>query len=110
MSPPNPMSLVESLLGEGTYPPASFYFKVVLSATLGLRDTSFQEVSGIVSELSTEEYAEGGENRYKHNLQAYCGALKEYCGARGINYMFTDTKVPFDHIVLSYFRRRGLIK
>ena len=49
-------------------------------------------------------------NRYKRNLHAYCGELKEYCGARGINYMFTDTKVPFDHIVLSYFRKRGLIK
>ena len=49
-------------------------------------------------------------NRYKRNLEAYCGALKDYCGARGINYMFTDTKVPFDHIVLSYFRKRGLIK
>lgn len=49
-------------------------------------------------------------NRYKRNLHAYCGALKDYCGARGINYMFTDTKVPFDHIVLSYFRKRGLIK
>lgn len=49
-------------------------------------------------------------NRYKHNLEAYCGTLRDYCAARGINYMFTDTSVPFDQIILSYFRKRGLIK
>jgi uncharacterized protein (DUF58 family) len=49
-------------------------------------------------------------NRYKHNLNAYCGQLSEYCTKRGIAYLFTDTKVPFDRIILNYFRRRGLIK
>lgn len=49
-------------------------------------------------------------NRYKKNLEAYCTQLKEYCSRRGISYMFTETKVPFDQIVVSYFRRRGLIK
>ncbi len=49
-------------------------------------------------------------NRYKQNLQAYCARLKEYCGQRGINYLFTGTEVPFDQVVLSYFRRRGLLK
>jgi len=49
-------------------------------------------------------------NRYRHNLQAYCGQLKEYCNARGMSYLFTSTDVPFDQIVLSYFRQRGLIR
>ena len=49
-------------------------------------------------------------NRYKRNLQAYCEQLKEYCTRRGISYLFTSTTVPFDQIVLSYFRRRGLVK
>ena len=48
-------------------------------------------------------------NRYKQNLQAYCGGLKEYCSRRGISYLFTSTDVPFDQIVLSYFRKRGLL-
>ena len=48
-------------------------------------------------------------NRYKQNLQAYCGGLKEYCTRRGISYLFTSTDVPFDQIVLSYFRKRGLL-
>jgi uncharacterized protein (DUF58 family) len=49
-------------------------------------------------------------NRYKQNLQAYCGQLKEYCTRRGMTYLFTSTAVPFDQIVLSYFRKRGLLK
>ena len=49
-------------------------------------------------------------NRYKQNLQAYCGGLKEYCTRRGISYLFTTTDVPFDQFVLTYFRQRGLLK
>ncbi len=49
-------------------------------------------------------------HRYRKNLEAYCGELKEYCNARGISYLFTSTDVPFDQIVLSYFRQRGLVK
>ena len=49
-------------------------------------------------------------NRYKHNLQAYCEQLRDYCTRRGVNYLFTSTEVPFDQIVLSYFRKRGLVK
>lgn len=49
-------------------------------------------------------------NRYKQNLQAYCGALREFCTRRGISYLFTSTNVPFDQLVLSYLRRRGLLK
>lgn len=56
-----------SLMGDA-YPPTAFYFKVVLSATMGMSDTSFQEVSGISTEVSTETVNEGGENRYVHKL------------------------------------------
>jgi len=48
-------------------------------------------------------------NRYKNNLQAYCAGLKEYCTQRGINYLFTASDVPFEQIILNYFRRRGLV-
>lgn len=33
-----------------------------------MSDTSFQEVTGIGSEIETEPYSEGGENRYIHQL------------------------------------------
>ncbi|MHC5110226.1 MAG: DUF58 domain-containing protein [Planctomycetota bacterium] len=49
-------------------------------------------------------------NRYKRNLQAYCEQLKEFCTRRGIAYLFAATELPFDQVILSYFRQRGLIK
>ena len=49
-------------------------------------------------------------NRYRQNLQAYCEGLRDYCTRRGITYLFTSTEVPFDQVVLSYFRQRGLLK
>ncbi len=49
-------------------------------------------------------------NRYKQNLQGYCSHLKDFCTRRGISYMFTSTEVPFDQVVLTYFRKRGLIQ
>ncbi len=61
------MSLL-SLLKSDDYPLPAFYFKVVFSATLGMSDTSFQEVTGIDSEIETETIVEGGENRYVHKL------------------------------------------
>ena len=49
-------------------------------------------------------------NRYKHNLQAYCTRLREFCARRGISYALASTEVPFDQIVMTYLRRRGLLK
>lgn len=48
-------------------------------------------------------------NRYKQNLRAYCESLREYCTRRGISYLFSSTQIPFDQIILSYFRQRGLL-
>lgn len=49
-------------------------------------------------------------HRYKQNLNAYCGQLREFCTRRGVTYMFTSTAVPFDQLVLNYLRRRGLLR
>lgn len=49
-------------------------------------------------------------DRYRANLQAYCTALKDHCVRRGICYLFTSTRVPFDVLVLSYLRQRGLLR
>jgi uncharacterized protein (DUF58 family) len=48
--------------------------------------------------------------RYKQNLAAYRAALHEFCSRRGINYLFTSNQVPFDRLVLTYLRQRGLVK
>jgi len=48
--------------------------------------------------------------RYKANLEAYCRTLKDFCSRRDLTYLFASTDVRFDHLVLSYLRRRGLLK
>lgn len=56
------------------YPPPAFYFSVRILGAGGLvsaltgSDASFQEVSGLQSELGVEEVVEGGENRFVHRL------------------------------------------
>ncbi|MBK9128918.1 MAG: DUF58 domain-containing protein [Phycisphaerales bacterium] len=49
-------------------------------------------------------------DRYRANLQAYCESLKNHCTRRGVAYLFTSTRVPFDTLVLAYLRQRGLIR
>jgi uncharacterized protein (DUF58 family) len=49
-------------------------------------------------------------DRYKANLTAYCMELKNYCSRREITYLFTNTRVPFDVLVMSYLRQQGLLR
>jgi uncharacterized protein (DUF58 family) len=48
--------------------------------------------------------------RYKDNLNAFVGGLKEWCTQRGITYIFTTNLYPFDKLILNYLRERGLVK
>jgi uncharacterized protein (DUF58 family) len=48
--------------------------------------------------------------RYKQNLAAYRAALHQFCTRRGVACLFTSTEVPFDRLVLTYLRQRGLVK
>jgi uncharacterized protein (DUF58 family) len=48
--------------------------------------------------------------RYKQNLAAFRGGLSDFCLRRGITYLFTSNQVPFDRLVLTYLRQRGLVK
>jgi uncharacterized protein (DUF58 family) len=48
--------------------------------------------------------------RYKDNLAAYRAGIHEFCTRRGISYLFTSNQVPFDRLVFTYLRQRGLLK
>lgn len=48
--------------------------------------------------------------RYKDNLNAFVGGLKDWCTKRGISYIFTTNQNPFDKLILNYLRERGLVK
>jgi len=47
-------------------PPPSFYFSVSFDGDM--RESSFQEVSGLKAEWKMQEVAEGGQNRFVHKL------------------------------------------
>ncbi|PHR95278.1 MAG: glycerol acyltransferase [Leeuwenhoekiella sp.] len=49
------------------YPPVGFHFKVEFGVTQN-SEFEFQSVSGLSVDIETEEFAEGGENRFKHKL------------------------------------------
>lgn len=48
--------------------------------------------------------------RYEEHLMAYRAALYEFCTRRGICCLFTTTEVPFERLVLTYLRQRGLVR
>jgi phage tail-like protein len=50
------------------YPPSAFYFTLRIEDSTEGVDSSFQEVSGISSEIETEDVTAGDENRFSHRL------------------------------------------
>ncbi len=62
------------MIADSYYPPPAFRFRVTVAGA-GARmaeatgvDASFSDVSGIDVKFTTEEVAEGGENRFVHHL------------------------------------------
>jgi phage tail-like protein len=52
----------------GDTPPTAFHFSVSFGPSPPLLDCAFQEVGGIAPEMELEAVAEGGENRFVHQL------------------------------------------
>jgi phage tail-like protein len=50
------------------YPPWGFHYRVDFSVSQEKNDVRFQSLSGLTVEYDTEEYREGGENRFVHKL------------------------------------------
>jgi uncharacterized protein (DUF58 family) len=48
--------------------------------------------------------------RYKQNLAAFRAGIHEFCTRRGVSYLFTSNQVPFERLVMTYLRQRGLVK
>ncbi|TET33446.1 MAG: DUF58 domain-containing protein [Planctomycetota bacterium] len=48
--------------------------------------------------------------RYKESLNFFIGGIKQYCTQRGINHIFASTEMPFDQLILTFLRKRGLLK
>lgn len=51
------------------YPPVGFHFKVEFPGiSTKNTDIQFQSVAGLSVDIETEEFTEGGENRFKHKF------------------------------------------
>ncbi len=48
--------------------------------------------------------------KYKDNLNAYCGNLREFCVRRGMMHLTVDTSTDMGTLLLEYLRKRGLLK
>lgn len=48
--------------------------------------------------------------RYKDNLNAYCGKLRDFCVRRGMMHLTIDTSTDLNTLLLDYLRKRGLLK
>jgi uncharacterized protein (DUF58 family) len=48
--------------------------------------------------------------RYKENLNAYCGKLREFCIRCGVMHTTIDTSTDLTTLLLEYLRLRGLLK
>jgi uncharacterized protein (DUF58 family) len=48
--------------------------------------------------------------RYQENLASYQTALHDFCTRRGVSFLATTTANPFDRLVLTYLRQKGLVR
>jgi uncharacterized protein (DUF58 family) len=48
--------------------------------------------------------------RYRENLNAYCGKLREFCVRRDMTHLTIDTSMDMVTLLLDYLRKRGLLK
>jgi uncharacterized protein (DUF58 family) len=48
--------------------------------------------------------------RYKETLAAFRAEVNDFLTKRGASYLFTSNQVPFERLVLTYLRQRGLVR
>lgn len=113
--------LISDFMDKGGYEEALRYLIARQLDIYVLHVLSQEEIEPtIVGDLKLED-AEDGDvaeitvsaallNRYKKNLAAYRAALAEFCTRRGVTYLFTSNQVPFERLIFTYLRQRGLVR
>jgi uncharacterized protein (DUF58 family) len=113
--------LLSDMMDKGGYEDALRYLVARSFDIYVIQVLSQEEIDpGIVGDLKLVDIEDDDEaeisvsgplmQRYKQNLAAYQSAMQEYCNRRGITFLFTSNQVPFDRLVLTYLRRRGLVR
>ena len=113
--------LLTDLMDKGGYEEALRYlvarqFDIYVIQILSQEETD-PEILGDLKLIDVEDSDEAEVTvsgpliqRYKQNLAAYQSSIQEYCNRRGITFLFTSNQVPFDRLVLTYLRQRGLVR
>jgi uncharacterized protein (DUF58 family) len=47
---------------------------------------------------------------YRRHLDAWRDEIESFCLGRGINYVAVETSLPFDALILTHLRRRGMVR
>ncbi|HIE51599.1 MAG TPA: DUF58 domain-containing protein [Armatimonadetes bacterium] len=98
---------LDALVGRG--------FEVVVIQVLDAEELQ----PSLVGDLKLVD-AESGEEReitvsesllraYRRNVEEFCAELQTYCHGRGLTYLRTTTAQPFEILVLTTLRRRGVV-
>lgn len=77
--------------------------KAGLAGDLRLTDIEDDDVAEVT-------VSSGLLRRYKENLDAYCGKLREFCVRRGMMHLTIDTATDLNVLLLDYLRKRGLLR
>jgi len=113
--------LLSDLMDKGGYEDALRYLVARQMDIYVIQILSQEEIEpDIVGDLTLTDVEDGDVaeitvsgpllRRYKQNLAAYRAGLHEFCARRGVTYLFTSNQVPFDRLVLTYLRQRGLVR
>ncbi len=113
--------VLSDFMDKGGYEEALRYLVARQMDVFVLQIFSPEEIEpGIVGDLQLVDVEDGDLaeitvngpllRRYRQNLAAFRAELHEFCTRRGIGCLFADTQTPFDRLVLTYFRQRGLVR
>ena len=47
---------------------------------------------------------------YERTLATFLADAREFCGRRGLNYLFIDNGTPVERVVVDLLRRQGLVR
>ena len=113
--------LVSDLMDKGGYADALRYLAARQFDIVVIQVLAQEEIDpGLLGDLKLVDVEDDDEaevtvsaallERYRRNLAAYQAGIQDYCNRRGITFLFTSNQVPFDRLILTYLRQRGLVR
>lgn len=95
-------------------------YDLFLIQTLSPQEVDPTGPSGVAGDLRLKDVEDGDVaevtisapllKRYKANLAAYTGQLREFCARREIGLLTVRTDTPIDTLILEYLRKRGVLR